>query len=171
MKTVILKELTISNWRSLNLNVRFNSTSNEIKGANGVGKSSLQNAQNWLLHGYCEPNQPKNHELFDNKVEITNETPIASVNNAISEEGITILSKDIEKNGEIKYIRPDGKVQVTVEYNDGVPVRIDTVVVSTQHDADVSLEQIFADVKREVIETTVPAFGSFAPKQIFLILE
>ncbi len=63
----------------------------------------------------------------------------------------------VRKDGTLKYLRPDGKTQVTVEYEGDKPVRVDTVVVSTQHDADVSLEQIFADVKREVIETTVPA--------------
>ena len=63
----------------------------------------------------------------------------------------------VRKDGVLKYLRPDGKTQVTVEYEGDKPVRVDTVVVSTQHDADVSLEQIFADVKREVIETTVPA--------------
>ena len=63
----------------------------------------------------------------------------------------------VRKDGVLKYLRPDGKTQVTVEYEGDKPLRVDTVVVSTQHDADVSLEQIFADVKREVIETTVPA--------------
>ena len=63
----------------------------------------------------------------------------------------------VRKDGTLKYLRPDGKTQVTVEYEGDKPVRVDTVVVSTQHDPDVSLEQIFADVKREVIETTVPA--------------
>ena len=63
----------------------------------------------------------------------------------------------VRKDGTLKYLRPDGKTQVTVEYEGDKPVRVDTVVVSTQHDPDVTLEQIFADIKREVIETTVPA--------------
>ena len=64
---------------------------------------------------------------------------------------------EVRKNGEIKYIRPDGKVQVTVEYNDGVPVRIDTVVVSTQHNADISLEQLRKDIKEKVIYQIIPS--------------
>ena len=64
---------------------------------------------------------------------------------------------EVRKNGEIKYIRPDGKVQVTVEYNDGVPVRIDTVVVSTQHNADISLEQLRNDIKEKVIYQIIPS--------------
>jgi len=62
----------------------------------------------------------------------------------------------VRKDGVLKYLRPDGKTQVTVEYDGDKPLRVDTVVVSTQHSPDVSLEQIYEDIKREVIETTVP---------------
>ena len=64
---------------------------------------------------------------------------------------------EVRKNEEIKYIRPDGKVQVTVEYEDGMPVRIDTVVVSTQHNEDVSLEQLRNDIKEKVIYPIIPS--------------
>ena len=64
---------------------------------------------------------------------------------------------DVRKNGLLPYLRPDGKTQVTVEYVDGVAKRVDTVVVSTQHDAVVSQEQIHADVKKHIIEEIVPA--------------
>ena len=64
---------------------------------------------------------------------------------------------DVRKNGTLPYLRPDGKTQVTVEYVDGVAKRVDTVVVSTQHDAVVSQEQIHADVKKYIIDEIVPA--------------
>ena len=64
---------------------------------------------------------------------------------------------DVRKDGTLGYLRPDGKTQVTVEYHDGKPVRVDTVVVSTQHSADVELEQIRADMIKQVIEPIVPA--------------
>ena len=64
---------------------------------------------------------------------------------------------DVRKSGLLPYLRPDGKTQVTVEYVDGVAKRVDTVVVSTQHDAVVSQEQIHADVKKHIIEEIVPA--------------
>jgi S-adenosylmethionine synthetase len=64
---------------------------------------------------------------------------------------------DVRKDGTLKYLRPDGKTQVTVEYEDDKPVRVDTVVVSSQHDAAVTLEQIRADILEYVIKPTVPA--------------
>ena len=64
---------------------------------------------------------------------------------------------DVRKDGTLSYLRPDGKTQVTVEYVDGVAKRVDTVVVSTQHDAFVSQEQIRADMKKYVIEAIIPA--------------
>ena len=64
----------------------------------------------------------------------------------------------LRKDKVIKYLRPDAKAEVTVEYDAvGKPVRVDTVVLSTQHDPDVSLEQIQADVKEQVIKAVIPA--------------
>ena len=64
---------------------------------------------------------------------------------------------EVRKSGELDYLRPDGKTQVTVEYCEGKPVRVDTVVVSTQHAADVSLETIREDMIERVIRPIVPA--------------
>jgi len=64
---------------------------------------------------------------------------------------------DVRKSGLMPYLRPDGKTQVTVEYVDDVPVRVDTVVVSSQHSPEVSSETIRADVIENVIKTVVPA--------------
>lgn len=63
----------------------------------------------------------------------------------------------VRKDGTLTYLRPDGKTQVTVEYEDGKPVRVDTIVVSTQHTADVELDTIRADVIKHVIAPIVPA--------------
>ena len=65
---------------------------------------------------------------------------------------------EVRKSGLVDYLRPDGKTQVTVEYDDaGKPVRVDTVVLSTQHSPDVSLEQIRNDMIELVIKPSVPA--------------
>ena len=63
----------------------------------------------------------------------------------------------VRKDGTLPYLRPDGKTQVTVEYENDRPVRVDTVVISTQHAADVSLETIRADMIEKVIRPTVDA--------------
>ena len=62
---------------------------------------------------------------------------------------------EVRKNGEISYLRPDGKVQVTVEYEDGVPLRVDTIVVSAQHNADIDLDTLKKDIKEKVINKVV----------------
>lgn len=62
----------------------------------------------------------------------------------------------VRKDGTLPYLRPDGKTQVTIEYDDEKIVRIDAVVVSTQHDENVTLEQIRADLKKHVIDAVLP---------------
>ena len=62
----------------------------------------------------------------------------------------------VRKDGFLDYLRPDGKTQVTVEYDNDKPVRIDAVVVSSQHSPEVSIEKLREDIKREVILTTLP---------------
>lgn len=64
---------------------------------------------------------------------------------------------ELRKNGELSYLRPDGKSQVTVQYDGDKPVRIDTVVLSTQHDPDVSQETIRKDVIERIIREVIPA--------------
>ena len=63
---------------------------------------------------------------------------------------------EVRKNKTLPYLRPDGKTQVTVEYENDKPVRINTIVISNQHDPDISLEQMKDDIKREVIKPVVP---------------
>ena len=64
---------------------------------------------------------------------------------------------EVRKDKTLDYLRPDGKTQVTVEYEDERPVRIDTIVISTQHDENVTLEQIEKDLKEHVIKAVVPS--------------
>ena len=64
---------------------------------------------------------------------------------------------EVRKSRHLGYLRPDGKTQVTVEYEDGRPVRVDTVVLSTQHSPEVTLEQIRKDMIDMVIKPTIPA--------------
>src|SRR6185369_3997462 len=64
---------------------------------------------------------------------------------------------EVRKSGELPYLRPDGKSQVTIEYRDGKPFRVDAVVISTQHADSVTTEQLRTDILEKVIKATVPA--------------
>ncbi len=64
---------------------------------------------------------------------------------------------EVRKNGTLEYLRPDGKTQVTVEYHDNTPVRIENVVVSTQHSPVIDLVQLKAEIIEEVIKAIIPA--------------
>ena len=64
---------------------------------------------------------------------------------------------EVRKNGTLPYLRPDGKTQVTVEYDEnGVPARLDAVVLSTQHDPEVTQDQIHKDIKKYVFDAIIP---------------
>ena len=70
---------------------------------------------------------------------------------------LSLKLTEVRKDGTLRYLRPDGKSQVTVEYCDGKPARIDAVVVSSQHSADVTLEALRSDIEEFVIKAVIPA--------------
>ena len=69
---------------------------------------------------------------------------------------LSLRLTEVRKDGTLRYLRPDGKTQVTVEYVDGKPARIDAVVVSSQHSADISLNQLRSDIEEFVIRPVIP---------------
>lgn len=87
MKQVILKSIRLQNWKGQDRFLSFSDSMNVIKGRNGSGKTSVYKAFCWLLTGYTDAINVKNHELFDNKVEVTSETPAAVVTAVISIDG------------------------------------------------------------------------------------
>ena len=81
---------------------------------------------------------------------------------------LAIQLTSVRKNHTLDYLRPDGKTQVTVEYNDDVPVRVDTVVISTQHSDSVTLETIREDLINHVINPIIPAELIDAQTKIYI---
>ncbi|THF80843.1 methionine adenosyltransferase [Cohnella fermenti] len=75
---------------------------------------------------------------------------------------------EVRKNGTLGYLRPDGKTQVTIEYADGKPTRVDTIVVSTQHSEEIPLEQIQQDIRNHVIKAVVPEQWLDAETKFFI---
>lgn len=69
---------------------------------------------------------------------------------------LTKRLSEVRKNGTLKYLRPDGKSQVSVEYENDVPVRVDSIVISTQHSPNVTQETIHDDIKNHVINAVIP---------------
>ncbi len=70
--------------------------------------------------------------------------------------GLTRRLSEVRKSGELRYLRPDGKAQVTVRYDGDQPVAVDAVVVSTQHEESVSMEELRTDIRRLVIDPVIP---------------
>ena len=87
----------------------------------------------------------------------TNETPEYMPSPIAMAHRLSRRLTEVRKNGTLSYLRPDGKTQVTVEYDDNKVVRIDAIVISTQHDEHVSQEQIREDLMEHVIRSVIPA--------------
>lgn len=86
----------------------------------------------------------------------TNETPEYMPTPISLAHRLSRRLSEVRKNGTLEYLRPDGKTQVTVEYVNGKPVHIDTIVISTQHGPEVTREQIEEDLKKHVIAPVLP---------------
>ncbi|MGZ4908062.1 MAG: methionine adenosyltransferase [Halobacteriota archaeon] len=87
----------------------------------------------------------------------TNETPECMPMPISLANKLALKLAQVRKSGELGYLGPDGKTQVTVEYTDGTPVRVDTVLVSTQHAPDVDLETIRRDITERIIDVVIPS--------------
>ena len=86
----------------------------------------------------------------------TNETPELMPMPILLANKLALRLTEVRKSGEISYLGPDGKTQVTVEYVNDAPTRVDTIIVSSQHTADVALDTIERDVRAKVIDVVIP---------------
>jgi len=98
----------------------------------------------------------------------TNETPELMPMPISLANKLALRLAEVRKSGELAYLGPDGKTQVTVEYRDGTPTRVDTVLVSTQHAPDVDLETIRRDITTRVIDVIIPQSMMDANTKIYV---
>lgn len=126
-KRIIIKSIQLSNWRGQNHKVEFNEGKTLIKGRNGVGKSSIFEAFIWALSGSTSPNQPKNHNLYDNKVELSKDTPFASVVVALNVDGNDYT---IERKASPNFVRKRGTSEYVKSSSDSYIYLIDNIEVS-----------------------------------------
>lgn len=143
MRKVILKRIRLNGFRSLDLDVTFNEDTTKISALNGVGKSSLQSAWNWLLTGFCSAGEPKNFRLFDDRREITKDTPMVSVKAWVDIDG---LEYTIEKSAKPKFTRKRGSDEYIKDSSDTYVIKVDDIVMSAT-EYNEWLESRIADVQ------------------------
>ena len=127
MKDIRLKRIKLSNWKAKNLDVEFFEKETRISAKNEVGKSSLQQAWNWVFTSLTTPNAVKNHELFDNRVPLSVDTPEASVKVWIEIDGDEYT---IERIAKAKFNRPRGQVEYVKASSDEYTVKLDNIEMS-----------------------------------------
>lgn len=126
-KKVILKKLTLQNWKAQNKSIEFNEGKTIIKGRNSIGKTTLMKGWLWLLTGWTDANNVKNHEIFDNKETLSHETPLASVKAIIT---IADVEYTIERQAKAGFTRKRGENTYVKSSSDTYKYLIDNIEVS-----------------------------------------
>ena len=124
MKKLIIRKIILRNWRSINAEVEFSADSTTIFGRNGSGKSSFCFAWSWLLTGYTDALHTKNENLYDNRKEITNDTPESSVKAFIEIDGTPF---SLERTAKPKFSRKRGSEEYVKDASDTYKLYIDDV--------------------------------------------
>lgn len=127
MKNIYLKRIRLSNWKAKNLDVTFNDKATKISAKNEVGKSSLQQAFNWVFTSMTTPTANKNADLFDNRVELSPDTPEASVKLWLDIDGYEYT---IERAATAKFTRPRNSVEWVKSPSDTYTTKIDDIEYS-----------------------------------------
>lgn len=133
MKQILLKRIRLTDWKAKNLDVSFSDYSTRISAKNEVGKSSLQQAWNWVLTGYTTPTTTKNADLFDNRKELTPDTPEASVKMWITVDGVEYT---IERTAKAKFKRPRGQAEYVKDTSDTYTIKVDDIEMSATNFAN-----------------------------------
>lgn len=124
MKQIVLKRIRLSEWKAKNLDVSFNDGATKISAKNEIGKSSLQQAWNWVLTGFTTPYTTRNSDLFDNRVELSPDTPEASVKVWVNIDGVDYT---IERIAKAKFKRPRGQAEYVKDSSDTYITTVDDI--------------------------------------------
>lgn len=127
MKKVILKELTVSNFKGVNAHHVFGDSENRVSGKNASGKTTIMRAFYWLLTGYSDANTPMNSRLFDDKEELTPQTPKASVTAVVTVDGET---HTLERTATAAFTRKRGTTEAVKSPSDTYTYKIDNLEVN-----------------------------------------
>jgi hypothetical protein len=124
MKKIIIKRIQLSNWKAKNLDVTFNDGVTKISAKNEVGKSSLQQAWNWLFTSYASPTSARNSNLFDNRLPLSPDTPEARVSVWLDIDGVTYT---LERSAKASFKRPRGSEEWVKDSSDTYTTLIDGI--------------------------------------------
>lgn len=127
MKEIIIKKIRLSNWKAKNIDVTFNEGVTKISAKNEVGKSSLQQAWNWLFTSCTTPTSGRNANLYDNRVPLSPDTPQASVKVWLTIDGTEYV---LERIAQAKFKRPRGSEEWIKDASDTYMTIIDDYEVS-----------------------------------------
>lgn len=173
MKKVVFNEVTITNWKGINAHHVFGENENNVSGRNKSGKTSIMRAFYWLLSGYTDANSPANSNLFDNREELTPQTPTASVEAIITIDGErykikrTATAKFTRKRGTNEYVKApsddyeyfiDDISRTATDFRDWLTANLATDdMLKFVLDGSFFVDLVFSDKKRarQIIEQTV----------------
>lgn len=135
-RTITLKNLELKNFRGQNHVANFNGSETKISGKNGIGKSTLAKSWYWLLSGYPSPTETKNFNLFDNRTELSPDTPLASVKATLDIDGSIYT---VERAAKCQFVRKRGSAEYEKASSDTYTIKIDEIEVQAK-DFDMWLE-------------------------------
>ena len=126
-RRITIKSISLKEWRGQNHKIALKDGRNVLRGRNGCGKTSIYEAFVWVLSGYTNPNSPKNHNLYNNREELSKDTPYASVTIALSIDGVDYT---IERKASLNFVRKRGTDTYEKSNSDKYLYYIDNVEVS-----------------------------------------
>ena len=128
MKEIKLKQVKMRNWRGQNHDITFYDGVTRISGVNSAGKSSIMHAFFWCISGFTEPHNPKNFNLYDNREELNENTPWASVEAEIEVDGIKY---ELQRRAKPKFTRSKGSMAYTKSPSDLYEYYVDSIEVGS----------------------------------------